>query len=311
MGEKTIVVTGGSGFIGSHLCEFLLNKGNRVICIDNLLTGSKENVKHLISNKNFHFIEQDVTENVYISEKVDRIFHLASPASPVDYAEKPLETMMVNSAGTKEMLDLAKRKNARFLLASTSEVYGDPKVHPQKETYWGNVNPIGPRACYDEAKRFSEALTMTYRRKFGVKTRIARIFNTYGPRMRKNDGRIVPNFISQALRDEHLTVYGKGRQTRSFCFVSDLIEGLNKLMNSNYDLPVNLGNPEELTVLDFAKKIIRLSGSESGIVFRELPEDDPKQRKPDISVAKKHLNWKPKVRVEEGLKKTIEWFKKH
>ncbi len=306
---KTVLVAGGAGFIGSHLCEFLLEKEHKVLCLDNFVTGSKENIKHLNENENFELIEQDLTNSLELKQKIDQIYHLASPASPVDYQEMPLETMLANSFGTKNLLDYAKKNQTKFVFASTSEVYGDPKEHPQKETYWGNVNPVGLRACYDESKRFAEALIMVYRRKFRTDAMIARIFNTYGPRMRTNDGRIVPNFATQALKNKDITVYGDGSQTRSFCYVSDLVQGLYSLMHSGVHSPVNLGNPEELSILDFAKKIKELTKSESNIVFKDLPEDDPLKRKPDISKAKEKLEWEPKISIEDGLPKTIEWFK--
>jgi len=306
---KAVLVSGGAGFIGSHLCERLLSGGSRVICVDNFVTGRKENVNHLFSDKNFSLVEHDITQPLKVKEKIDRIFNLASPASPVDFEKIPLEILAANSAGTGNMLELAAEKNARFLQASTSEVYGDPLEHPQKETYWGNVNPNGPRSCYDEGKRFSEALAMAYSRARGVEVRIARIFNTFGPRMRPDDGRVVPNFIMQALHGKPLTVYGKGEQTRSFCYVSDLVGGIVRLMDSSYPLPVNIGNPDEFTVLQLAEEVIRLTGSKSKISFKPLPKDDPAKRKPDISVAKKQLGWQPKTRLEEGLKATIEWFK--
>lgn len=305
-----ILVTGGAGFIGSHLCERLLAEGNDVICIDNFLTGSPDNIAPFLGNQRFQFIQQDVTNFIYVPGKLDAILHFASPASPIDYLEKPIQTLKVGSLGTHKVLGLAKEKKARILLASTSEVYGDPLVHPQKEDYWGNVNPIGPRGVYDEAKRFAEAITMAYQRYHGVTTRIVRIFNTYGPRMRKEDGRVVPNFIAQALRNEDVTVYGDGGQTRSFCYCTDLVEGILRLLWSDYPTPVNIGNPREMTVLQFAKLIIELTGSKSKIVYKELPVDDPKVRQPDITLARKVLNdWQPVVPVEEGLKRTIEFFK--
>lgn len=304
----TVLVTGGAGFIGSHLCELLLSRGYRVICMDNLSTGSINNIDHLRS-ENFRFIKQDVTEYIYIKEPVDYVLHFASPASPIDYLRMPIQTLKVGSLGTHKALGLAKEKNAVFLLASTSEVYGDPEVHPQTESYWGNVNPIGPRGVYDEAKRFAEAMTMAYHRYHGLRTRIARIFNTYGPRMRLNDGRVVPNFVYQALHNEPLTVYGEGKQTRSFCYISDMVEGIYQLMLTDYPEPVNLGNDNEMTVLELAEKIIKLCGAKSGIVYKPLPQDDPKTRRPDITKARRLLNWEPKVSLDEGLQKTIEWFK--
>ncbi|MCX6799389.1 MAG: SDR family oxidoreductase [Candidatus Diapherotrites archaeon] len=306
---KMILVSGGAGFIGSHLCERLLADGNRVICVDNFVTGRKENVLHLLSDKNFSLVEHDITEPLKVKEKICQIFNLASPASPVDFEKIPLEILAVNSAGTGNMLELAAEKKARFLQASTSEVYGDPLEHPQRETYWGNVNPNGPRSCYDEGKRFSEALAMAYSRARGVDVRIARIFNTYGPRMRPDDGRVVPNFIMQALHGKPLTVYGRGEQTRSFCYVSDMVDGLVQLMESDYSLPVNLGNPCEFTVLRLAEEVIKICGSSSKISFKQLPKDDPTRRKPDISVAKRELGWEPEVQLHEGLQRTIDWFK--
>jgi len=305
-----ILITGGAGFIGSHLCERFLADGDEVICMDNLLTGAADNIAHLFANRRFSFIQQDVTTYIYVKGEVDAILHFASPASPIDYLELPIQTLKVGSLGTHKALGLAKEKNARFLLASTSEVYGDPLVHPQNEEYWGNVNPIGPRGVYDEAKRFAEAITMAYHRTHKVETRIVRIFNTYGPRMRLNDGRVVPNFISQALKNEPLTVYGDGSQTRSFCFVTDLVEGIARLLRSDYSGPVNCGNPIETTILEFAERIKALTKSKSEIVFRPLPEDDPKVRQPDITRARKLLGgWEPKVALEDGLKRTIEYFK--
>jgi dTDP-glucose 4,6-dehydratase len=304
-----ILVTGGAGFIGSHLCERLVGEGNDVICIDNFLTGSPDNIAPLLGNAHFQFIQQDVTNFIYVPGELDAILHFASPASPIDYLELPIQTLKVGSLGTHKALGLAKGKGARFLLASTSEVYGDPLVHPQTEDYWGNVNPIGPRGVYDEAKRYAEALTMAYQRTHGVETRIVRIFNTFGPRMRQEDGRVVPNFIAQALRGEDLTVYGDGGQTRSFCYVSDLVEGILRLLRSDYKLPVNIGNPHEMTVLQFAELIIRLTGSRSGIAFKPLPVDDPKVRQPDITRARGVLGWEPAVPVEEGLRRTIAYFR--
>ncbi|MCC6848515.1 MAG: SDR family oxidoreductase [Deltaproteobacteria bacterium] len=305
-----ILVTGGAGFIGSHLCERLLAEGNEVICIDNFLTGSPDNIAPFFGNQRFQFIQQDVTNFVYVPGKLDAILHFASPASPIDYLELPIQTLKVGSLGTHKVLGLAKEKRARILLASTSEVYGDPLVHPQKEDYWGNVNPIGPRGVYDEAKRFAEAITMAYQRAHGVVTRIVRIFNTFGPRMRMRDGRVVPNFIAQALRGEDVTVYGDGGQTRSFCYVSDLVEGILRLLWSDHPTPVNVGNPREMTVLEFAKMIIELTGSKSAIVHKPLPVDDPKVRQPDIALARRVLNdWHPVVPVEEGLARTIEHFR--
>jgi len=308
-GQPTSVVTGAAGFLGSHLTDLLLSRGHRVIGIDNFVTGSVDNISHLGGHPQFKFIEQDVTEFIFLDVPVDYVWHFASPASPIDYLELPIQTLKVGSLGTHKALGLAKNKNARFLLASTSETYGDPLVHPQPEDYWGNVNTIGPRGCYDEAKRFAEALTMAYHREHLVATRIVRIFNTYGPRMRLNDGRVVPAFVSQALKNQPVTVFGEGRQTRSFCYVSDLIEGIYRLMMSNYHLPVNIGNPVEMTMLQFAEQIIRATGSRSKIVFRPLPQDDPKQRRPDITRARKILKWAPKVPLADGLKQTIKYFK--
>jgi dTDP-glucose 4,6-dehydratase len=308
-GKPVSVVTGGAGFLGSHLTDLLLARGHRVVAIDNLVTGSVANIEHLAGNQDFRFIQQDVTEFIFLDGPVDYVWHFASPASPVDYAELPIQTLKVGSLGTHKALGLAKHKGARFLLASTSEVYGDPLVHPQTEDYWGNVNPIGPRGCYDEAKRFAEALTMAYHQEHGVATRIVRIFNTYGPRMRMNDGRVVPAFIGQALAGKPLTVFGDGSQTRSFCYCSDLIEGIHRLMLSDHELPVNIGNPKELTVREFAKEIIRATGSRSRIVFRRLPKDDPKQRRPDITRARKLLGWEPQVSLTEGLREAIRYFR--
>ncbi|MCX9011475.1 MAG: SDR family oxidoreductase [Candidatus Methanoperedens sp.] len=302
------LVTGGAGFLGSHLCDLLLAKGYEVLCVDNLITGNEQNIASINTDR-FSFIRHDVTKPLYLEGKIDFIFHLASPASPIDYLELPIQTLKVGALGTHNMLGLAKEKEARFLLASTSEVYGDPLVNPQSEEYWGNVNPIGPRGVYDEAKRYAEAITMAYHRYHGIDTRIVRIFNTYGPRMRLNDGRVVPNFIGQALRGEDLTVYGDGLQTRSFCYVSDEVEGIYRLMMSDYKLPMNIGNPEEHTILEFAQIIIRITGSSSKIAFKELPVDDPKQRRPDITKAKKLIGWEPQVRLEAGLKETIKYFK--
>lgn len=303
------VVTGGAGFLGSHLVDYLLNKGHKVIAIDNLVTGTVENIAHLAGHERFRFIKQDVTEYLFLHEPVDYVWHFASPASPVDYLELPIQTLKVGSLGTHKALGLAKAKGARFLLASTSEIYGDPLVHPQTEDYWGNVNPVGLRGCYDESKRFAEALTMAYHREHGVPTRIVRIFNTYGPRMRMNDGRVVPAFISQALRGQPLTVFGQGTQTRSFCYCSDLIEGIYRLMMSGCAEPVNVGNPHEITVLEFAREILRLTGSRSRIVFKPLPADDPRQRRPDITRARRLLGWEPRVSLSEGLEKTISHFR--
>src|SRR5438105_11864157 len=306
----TSVVTGAAGFLASHLTDLLLSRGHKVIGIDNFVTGSVDNIAHLGGNPNFKFIQQDVTEFIFLDVPVDYVWHFASPASPIDYLELPIQTLKVGSLGTHKALGLAKNKKARFLLASTSEIYGDPLVHPQTEDYWGNVNPIGPRGCYDEAKRFAEALTVAYHKEHSVQTRIVRIFNTYGPRMRLNDGRVVPAFISQALKNKPLTVFGKGNQTRSFCYVSDLVEGIYRLMLGDYGLPMNIGNPAELTVLEFAKEIIRATGSRSKISFEPLPQDDPRQRRPDITKATKYLQWGPMIALAEGLVKTIEYFRR-
>jgi len=308
--QLTSVVTGAAGFLGSHLTDLLLARGHKVVGIDNFVTGSVDNISHLAGNPNFKFIQQDVTEFLFLEGPVDYVWHFASPASPIDYLELPIQTLKVGSLGTHKALGLALSKKARFLIASTSEIYGDPLVHPQPEEYWGNVNTIGPRGCYDESKRFGEALTMAYHREHKIATRIVRIFNTYGPRMRLNDGRVVPAFVSQALKNKPVTVFGKGLQTRSFCYVSDLIEGIYRLMMSDYDLPVNIGNPTEMTMLEFAEEIIRATGSKSKIVFKPLPQDDPKQRRPDITKAKKILRWEPRVPLAEGLVKTIEYFRK-
>ena len=305
----TSVVTGGAGFLGSHLVDYLLARGHRVVAIDNFVTGSVDNIAHLGGNPRFKFIQQDVTEFIFLEGPVDFVWHFASPASPVDYLEIPIQTLKVGSLGTHKALGLAKNKGARFLLASTSEVYGDPLVHPQTEAYWGNVNPIGVRGCYDEAKRFAEAMTMAYHREHRVATRIVRIFNTYGPRMRLLDGRVVPAFIGQALKNRPLTVFGRGEQTRSFCYVSDLIEGIYRLMNSSTNEPVNIGNPQEMTVHEFAQAIIQATGARSRVVFRPLPVDDPRQRQPDISRARTLLGWAPQVNLKEGLEKTIAFFR--
>ena len=307
--QPSSVVTGAAGFLGSHLTDLLLARGQKVIGIDNFVTGSVNNISHLGGNPHFKFIQQDVTEFIFLDVPVDYVWHFASPASPVDYLELPIQTLKVGSLGTHKALGLAMNKKARFLLASTSEIYGDPLVHPQTEEYWGNVNTIGPRGCYDEAKRFAEALVMAYHREHQVETRIVRIFNTYGPRMRLHDGRVVPAFVSQALKNKPITVFGKGSQTRSFCYVSDLIEGIYRLMLSSHELPINIGNPAEMTVLEFAKQIVRATRSKSKITFKPLPQDDPRQRRPDITRARKHLHWEPKVALSEGLVKTIEYFR--
>ena len=305
--ERTLV-TGGAGFLGSHLCDALLQEGHEVICMDNLITGSMDNLVHIGSDR-FHFMRHDVTRPIDIKGPIDNVFHFASPASPVDYLEFPIQTLKVGSLGTHNALGVAKNKQARFMIASTSEIYGDPLEHPQKETYWGNVNTIGPRGVYDEAKRFSEAITMAYHRTHGVDTRIVRIFNTYGPRMRIKDGRAIPNFMFQALTGQDLTVYGDGRQTRSFCYVSDLIEGILRLMKSGHHDPVNIGNPIEMNLLEMAEKILQVAGSKSKIVFKPLPEDDPKVRQPDITLARSLLGWEPRVGLEEGLRATLDYFR--
>jgi dTDP-glucose 4,6-dehydratase len=302
------LVTGGAGFLGSHLCEYLLNKGHEVIAMDNLLTGTIANIEHLQSER-FRFIKHDVTEYIYLAGKIDYVLHFASPASPLDYLQLPIQTLKVGSMGTHKALGLAKEKKATFLLASTSEVYGDPLIHPQREDYWGNVNPVGPRGVYDEAKRFAEALTMAYHRTHGLDAKIVRIFNTYGPRMRPNDGRAIPAFVPQALKGEPITIFGDGSQTRSFCYVSDLVEGIHRLLISSHNEPVNIGNPHEMTIKEMAESIIRLTGSKSELIFKPLPIDDPKVRQPNISKAKGLLGWEPKVFIEEGLTKTIDWFK--
>lgn len=310
MKNKIAVVTGGAGFLGSHLCDRLIQEGLKVICIDNLLTGNIANIEHLFGNEKFEFIKHDVTNFIHVPGKVDYILHFASPASPIDYLKLPIQTLKVGSLGTHKALGLAKEKNAVFLLASTSEVYGDPEIHPQSEDYWGNVNPIGPRGVYDEAKRFAEALTMAYHRFHKVDTRIVRIFNTYGPRMRLNDGRALPAFVSQAIKGEDITVFGDGKRTRSFCYVDDQIDGIVKLLFSNVNEPVNIGNPSELTIEEFAREIVELTNSKSKIVYKELPVDDPKVRQPNINKAKKLLGWEPKVDRREGVLKTIEYFRK-
>jgi dTDP-glucose 4,6-dehydratase len=303
------LVTGGAGFIGSHLCENFLNQGHEVLCMDNYSTGAKANIGPFLKNSRFRFIDHNVSRYIEIPEPLDYVLHFASPASPVDYLELPIPTLKVGALGTHNTLGLAKAKNAVYFLASTSEVYGDPLVRPQSEDYWGNVNPIGPRGVYDEAKRFAEAITMAYHRYHSLNTRIVRIFNTYGPRMRVQDGRVVPNFIMQALKGEPLTVYGQGQQTRSFQYIDDLVAGIEKLLKADHHLPVNIGNPHEMTVLEFAKKIIELTASKSEIVYKPLPEDDPQVRQPDITKARQILGWEPEVKLEEGLMKTIEYFR--
>jgi len=304
------LVTGGAGFIGSHLCDFFLKKGWEVVCADNLLTGAPENVTHLLGEKNFQFLELDVSGYIHVAGPVDAILHFASPASPIDYLEHPIQTLKVGSLGTHRTLGLAREKKAAFLLASTSEVYGDPLVHPQQESYWGNVNPIGPRGVYDEAKRFAEALTMAYHRSHHVDCKIVRIFNTYGPRMRLQDGRAIPTFLSQAIQDKPLTVFGDGSQTRSFCFISDLVEGIYRLLLSDYHLPVNVGNPREMTILEMAREVLRVTRSRSRIVYRPLPIDDPKVRQPDIGLARRILKWTPRVGLSEGLRETARDFRR-
>ena len=304
-----ILVTGGAGFIGSHLCERLLADGHEVLAMDNLLTGTTDNIAHLAGRKDFSFIHHDVTNYIFVQGRLDFVFHLASPASPIDYLTYPIQTLKVGSLGTHKTLGLALVKEAGFILASTSEVYGDPLVHPQSEDYWGNVNPVGPRGVYDEAKRFAEAITFAYRRFHGLNTKVARIFNTYGPRMRADDGRVVPAFISQALSNRNLTVFGNGSQTRSFCYVTDTVDGLVRLMESDFSGPVNIGNPDEMTILDFAEFVLERIDTRSSIVHRELPEDDPKVRKPDISLAGEKLGWGPIVGLEKGMAKTIEYFR--
>ncbi len=307
--QKTAVVTGAAGFLGSHLTDRLLAEGYKVIGMDNLITGNVRNIEHLAGNPDYDFIKHDVTKFIFLPGKVDLIFHFASPASPIDYLQIPIQTLKVSSLGTHNALGLAKEKGATFLIASTSECYGDPLEHPQKETYWGNVNPIGPRGCYDEAKRFAEAMTMAYHRAHGVDTKIVRIFNTYGPRMRLEDGRVVPAFIGQALQGRPLTVFGDGSQTRSFCYVSDLIDGIFRLSQSDYHEPVNIGNPREMTVLEFAKAILKHTGVDQPVIHKELPTDDPKVRQPDITLARKLLGWEPKVDFEEGITRTIAYFR--
>jgi len=307
--KKRILIMGGAGFIGSHLCDLFIDRGYKVICMDNLITGDMGNIRHLLKDKNFEFIKQDITRHIDIKGRIDYILNFASPASPVDYLKYPIQTLKVGSLGTHNALGLAMAKKARFLLASTSEIYGDPLVNPQPETYWGNVNPIGPRGVYDEAKRFAEAITMAYHRVHKVDTGIVRIFNTYGERMRAADGRAIPNFISQALNNKPITMYGSGKQTRSFCYVSDLVRGIYKLLLSRENLPMNIGNPNEMSLLRLAKTIVRLTGSRSKIVYEPLPVDDPKVRRPNITKARRILKWTPQVKLEEGLLKTIRYFK--
>jgi dTDP-glucose 4,6-dehydratase len=306
---KRVLITGAAGFLGSHLCDRFIKEGYHVIAMDNLITGDLQNIEHLFKLENFEFYHHDVSKFVHVPGELDYILHFASPASPIDYLKIPIQTLKVGSLGTHNLLGLAKAKGARMLIASTSEVYGDPNINPQPEEYWGNVNPVGPRGVYDEAKRFQEAMTMAYHTFHGLETRIVRIFNTYGPRMRLNDGRVLPAFIGQALRGEDLTVFGDGSQTRSFCYVDDLIEGIYRLLHSDYAQPVNIGNPDEITMMDFAEEIIKLTGTSQKIVCKELPTDDPKQRRPDITKAKELLNWEPKVNRADGLKITYEYFK--
>lgn len=303
--KKRVLITGGAGFIGSHLCNLFVGKGYDVVCMDNLITGNMDNIAQLIKEKNFVYVKHNVTQYINIKGRLDYVLHFASPASPIDYLKYPIQTLKVGSLGTHNALGLAKEKKAAFLLASTSEIYGDPLVNPQTETYWGNVNPIGPRGVYDEAKRFAEAITMAYHRAHKVDTKIVRIFNTYGERMREEDGRAIPNFITQALKNKPITVYGKGSQTRSFCYISDMIDGIYRLLNSDTNDPVNIGNPDEISILELARIIIKLTDSKSKVVFKDLPQDDPKVRRPDISRAKKILHWSPKVKLEKGLSKTI------
>jgi dTDP-glucose 4,6-dehydratase len=303
------LITGGAGFLGSHLCDRFLAEGHEVLCVDNFITGRPANIQHLRANPKFRVIVHDASTPLYVDGLIDNVLHFASPASPVDYYKSPIQTLKIGSLGTHVALGIAKAHGARFLLASTSEVYGDPHVHPQTEDYWGNVNPVGERSMYDEAKRFAEAMTMAYHREHGVNTHIIRIFNTYGPRMRLDDGRVLPNFVGQALRGEPITVYGEGQQTRSFCYATDLVDGIYRLLFADYHLPVNIGNPAEITIKQFADEILRLTGSKSQIVYKPLPPDDPKQRKPDITLARKLLGWEPKIGREEGLKRTLDYFK--
>ena len=307
--NKTVLISGGAGFLGSHLCDRFIKENFNVIAMDNLITGNIENINHLLDEENFKFINHDITEHIEIEQSIDFILHFASPASPIDYLKIPIQTLKVSSIGSHNLLGLALQKKARILVASTSEVYGDPLVHPQNENYWGNVNPVGPRGVYDEAKRFMEALTMAYHTYHGLETRIVRIFNTYGPRMRLNDGRVLPTFIGQSLRGEDLTIFGDGNQTRSFCYVNDLIEGIYRLLFSNYSLPMNIGNPNEITINDFAKEIIKLTNAKQKKIFKPLPINDPMQRRPNIDKAIEILNWKPEVSREKGLKLTLDWFK--
>ena len=306
---KSVLITGAAGFLGSHLCDRFIHEGYRVVGMDNLITGNLKNIEHLFANEHFSFYNHDVSSFIHVPGKLDYILHFASPASPIDYLKIPIQTLKVSSLGTHNLLGLARAKNARILVASTSEVYGNPLEHPQTEEYWGNVNPVGPRGVYDEAKRFQEAMTMAYNRIHNLETRIVRIFNTYGPRMRLNDGRVLPAFIGQALRGEDLTIFGDGSQTRSFCFMDDLVEGIYRLLLSDYSLPMNIGNPDEISIKDFAEEIINLTGTSQKIVFKELPEGDPEKRRPDISKAKEILGWEPKIHRSEGLKITYDYFK--
>ena len=303
-----VLITGGAGFLGSHLCDFLLSQGYHIVCMDNLITGSTANIQHLRDSESFEFVQHNVAEYIRVDGKIDYVLHFASPASPIDFLRLPIQTLKAGALGTLNALGVAKAGGAGFLLASSSEVYGDPLINPQSEGYWGNVNPVGPRAVYDESKRFAEALTMAYHRQHGINTRIARIFNTYGPRMRKNDGRVIPTFITQALNNEPLSVFGDGSQTRSFCYVSDLIEGIYRLMLSDLNEPTNLGNPEEISILELARKILEITQSSSEIVYKPLPEDDPKVRRPNIARARDILGWNPEVDLREGLTKTMQWF---
>lgn len=307
--KKKVVVTGGAGFLGSHLCDKFIEEGMKVYCVDNLITGNMDNIEHLSSNKDFEFIRHDISKELLINDDIDYVLHFASPASPVDYLNYPIQTLKVGALGSYNTLGLAKLKKSRYLVASTSEVYGDPQVHPQREDYWGHVNPVGPRGVYDEAKRFAEAITFAYRRFHNIDAKIVRIFNTYGPRMRIQDGRVVPNFIYQVLRNQPITVYGDGKQTRSFCYYSDLIDGIVKLLFSDQSGPINIGNPDEFTIMEFAEMVLRIADSKSEIVYKPLPVDDPKVRQPDIGLAKKHLKWTPKIKLEQGLTETINWFR--
>ncbi len=309
--KKVVLMTGGAGFLPSHMCDQLIAQGYKVIALDNFITGKKANIAHLLKNKDFTFIKQDVSKPFKVAGRIDHVMHCASPASPIDYLNHPVETLLVGSHGTYNTLELAKTKKAGYLLTSTSEVYGDPMVHPQKETYWGNVNPVGPRSVYDEAKRYAEAMTMAYRRTFKVDTKIVRIFNTYGPRMNINDGRVVPNFIDQALKGRPITIYGDGKQTRSFCYVADEAAGILKLLFSKESGPINIGNPHEFNMIEFAKIVLELTGAKSKLVYEPLPQDDPKQRKPDITLARTRLGWEPRVELREGLTRTIAWFKEN